>query len=206
MSNIFEFEIAGPMAMFMRPHSGSTPVSYPIPTGSAIRAMVESIALVEGAFFVPMQIAVCKPIAYSAYACNYGGPLRKPDQIKKNASYQHLARVLTDCCFQVSGECRKLHDHPEHDPARKLAEMLVRRQESGQSRFPVCLGWKEFAPTYFGSVRPESEPLEAVNETIEGYLVEMWDRPANGQWSPRFAQVKIEKGVCDLREAWQHAR
>lgn len=206
MKNRFEFEISGPMAMFMKPFSGSTPVSYPIPTGSAIRAMVESITLVEGAYFVPTEVAVCKPIFYTAYACNYGGPLRKTDQIKNNASYQHFARVLVDCCFRITGECRKSKDHSDFDPARKLAEMLNRRQQLGQSRFPVCLGWKEFAPSYFGPHRPESKPLESINETVEGYLVEMWDRPSSGQLAPRFATVKIEKGVCNLKEVWSHAR
>lgn len=39
-----EFEIAGPAAMFARPDTGSTPISYPVPTWSACKAMFESVA------------------------------------------------------------------------------------------------------------------------------------------------------------------
>ena len=37
------FEIAGPTAMFTRPDTGATPVSYPAPTYSAAKAMFEAI-------------------------------------------------------------------------------------------------------------------------------------------------------------------
>src|SRR5579872_2258509 len=164
----FSFEIAGPMAMFMRPDTGSTPVSYPIPTGSAIKAMAESIALVEGAWFRPSQIELCGPIVYAAYATNYGGPLRKSDQITKNASFQHVARVLVNPCFKIHGECVKTAWNDTNDPAQKLHKMLSRRLEAGQSRFPVSLGWKEFAPTYFGVPRNTTAADIEIEETIEG--------------------------------------
>ncbi|HRF59664.1 MAG TPA: hypothetical protein PLH94_07085 [Fimbriimonadaceae bacterium] len=168
--------------------------------------MAESLALVEGAYFQPAQIRVCKPLLYAGYACNYGGPLRKPAQIKDNASYQHVARVLVDCCFQIEGDCRKIAAHSDYDPARKLQEMLKRRLEEGKSRFPVCLGWKEFAPTYFGPWREGTVPDPMINESVPGYLLEVWDRPAHGSWAPKFADVQIVEGVCDLREVLGHAR
>jgi len=200
----FAFEIAGPMAMFMRPDTGSTPGSYPIPTGSAIKAMAESIALVDGAWFQPMQIEVCRPIQYAQYATNYGGPLRKSDQIKKNASFQLVARVLVDVCFKVHGVCVKSAWKAEHDPAKKLAEMLARRLEEGKSRYPACLGWKEFAPSYFGDLRTSTFRDEMVTETIEGYLLQVWSTPQRGIWGPRFHSVRIESGLCDLQEVWRN--
>jgi CRISPR-associated protein Cas5d len=200
----FSFEIAGPMAMFMRPDTGSTPGSYPVPTCSAIKAMAESIALVEGAWFQPTIIEVCHPIRYSQYATNYGGPLRKQDQIKKNASFQLVARVLVDPCFKVHGRCVKEGWHNNYDPAMKLRGMLERRLADGQSRFPACLGWKEFAPTYFGLPRATTKRDSSVNETVEGYLVQVWSKPQSGIWQPRFQTVMIESGLCDLTEAWRN--
>ena len=201
----FSFEIAGPMAMFMRPDTGSTPGSYPIPTGSAIKAMAESIALVEGAWFQPTSIEVCRPIVYAQYATNYGGPNRKHEQIKKNTSFQLVARVLVDVCYKVYGQCVKTDWHDGHDPARKLHEMLDRRLAGGQSRFPPCLGWKEFAPDYFGTLRPTTVRQVNINDSVEGYLLQVWSAPQSGVWKPRFAQVEIVEGVCDLKEAWNHA-
>lgn len=198
------FEIAGPMAMFMRPDTGSTPGSYPIPTGSAIKAMAESIALVEGAWFRPTSIEVCQPIKYAQYATNYGGPLRKPDQVKKNASFQLVARVLINPCFKVHGECVKNGWRDDCDPAKKLHDILERRLADGQSRFPVCLGWKEFAPTYFGAPRTTTSRDKSVNETVEGYLLQVWSKPQSGVWQPSFETVGIKDGLCDLKEAWRN--
>lgn len=37
-------EIAGPFAMWARPDTGSTPTSYPIPTWSVAKGILEAIA------------------------------------------------------------------------------------------------------------------------------------------------------------------
>jgi len=39
-----EFEIEGPAAMFARPDTGAAPISYPVPTWSACKAMFEAVA------------------------------------------------------------------------------------------------------------------------------------------------------------------
>jgi CRISPR-associated protein Cas5d len=200
MTYDFALEIAGPMAMFMRPDSGSTPVSYPIPTGSAIKAMVESIAWTEGAFFRPRLIEVCAPICYGSYACNYGGPLRKPSQIKANTNFQHFARVLIHPCFKIYGECLQTGQRTPGNAPHKLSDMLDRRLRNGQSRFAPCLGWKEFLPNYFGPLRASTSRLETVSETVEGYLLDLWSKPISGQWSPRFRTVEIVGGKCVLHE------
>ncbi len=191
------------MAMFMRPDSGSTPVSYPLPTGSAIKAMAESIAFVKGAAFRPIRIEVCSPIRYASYACNYGGPLRKPDQIKNHANFQHYARVLVNPCYKVYGECFGTDETVGGNPCHQLQDMLGRRLDGGQSRFPACLGWKEFAPTYFGKLRPETKRDESVRDTVEGFLIEVWR--GRGEWAPRFSTVHIVDGCCDLAEVYSNA-
>ncbi|MCW5941066.1 MAG: hypothetical protein KIS66_02470 [Fimbriimonadaceae bacterium] len=194
----FGFEIAGPMAMFMRPDTGSCPVSYPLPTGSAIKALVESVARVEGAVFVPRLVHVCRPIRYVPYVCNYGGPLRKTDQMKQGSNLQHVARVLADVCYQILGECVPYGRCDVPNPHVKLTSMLERRLGLGQSRYPPCLGWKEFAPSYFGFLRPETKPSEAASESVPGYLVSPWDLPVGGAWGPRYGHVEVIAGICDL--------
>jgi CRISPR-associated protein Cas5d len=66
-----EFEIAGPAAMFTRPDTGAAPVSYPVPTWSACKAMFESVArgiFVKGAppaaFFCPTEVEIRRPIRF----------------------------------------------------------------------------------------------------------------------------------------------
>ena len=47
-------EIAGPAAMFTRPDTGTTPISYPLPTWSAAKGIFESIAFFANGFRVDM--------------------------------------------------------------------------------------------------------------------------------------------------------
>lgn len=72
-----EFEIAGPAAMFARPDTGATPISYPVPTWSACKAMFESVArgmvrekwqegrhIEPGALFCPTAVDILRPIRF----------------------------------------------------------------------------------------------------------------------------------------------
>lgn len=64
MSKPYEirFEIAGPAAMFTRPDAGSTPVSYPVPTFSAVKGMFDAILRRPHIHVQSTRIEICKPI------------------------------------------------------------------------------------------------------------------------------------------------
>src|SRR3989338_3645118 len=107
-----EFEIAGPAAMFARPDTGAAPVSYPVPTWSVCKAIFESVARgffgkgnPPAAFFCPTAVEIWRPVRFERYVTNYRGPLRKSNQIEKNASYQLQATMLVDVCYRVKGCC-----------------------------------------------------------------------------------------------------
>ena len=57
-------EIAGPAAMFTRPDTGGSFVSYPAPTYSAAKGIFESIARLRSAFIRPVRVEICRPIQY----------------------------------------------------------------------------------------------------------------------------------------------
>jgi CRISPR-associated protein Cas5d len=76
--------------MFARPDTGAAPISYPVPTWSACKAMFEAVArgffipgLPAAAFFCPTEVQIWRPVRFEKYVTNYRGPLRKPDQIKR---------------------------------------------------------------------------------------------------------------------------
>jgi|SRR3990172_213031 len=98
MEKVFEvvFEIAGPAAMFTRPDTGSTPISYPVPTFSAAKGMFEAVLRRPHIYGHPTRIEICNPVRYERYVTNYGGPLRKQDQIKNNNNYQLIATIIVD--------------------------------------------------------------------------------------------------------------
>src|SRR5690349_20981190 len=127
------FEVSGPAAMFTRPDTGSTPISYPVPTYSAVKGMFESVARMGGAYMRPTCVEICKPIRHERYVTNYGGPLRKPDQIRKNNNYQLVAIILVDVCYRIYG----LVERDETviaagNPPHALQEMFDRRLRNGQ--------------------------------------------------------------------------
>ncbi len=71
------FEVAGPAAMFTRPDTGSTPISYPCPTFSAAKEMFEAVLRRTHVFVHPTQVEICKPIWFERYVTNYGGSHRQ---------------------------------------------------------------------------------------------------------------------------------
>jgi len=101
---IVSFEIAGPAAMFTRPDTGSTPVSYPVPTRSAAIGMFDAVLRRPHMYVQPTLVEICKPVRFERFITNYGGPLRKPAQITGNNNFQLIATILVDVCYRIYGE------------------------------------------------------------------------------------------------------
>ncbi len=101
-----QMEVSGPTAMWTRPDTGDSPVSYPLPTFSAAKGMFEGVVMIETVEIVPTKVEICKPIVYHNYATNYGGPLRKGEVVKKGGSYQLLATTLINVCYRLYAEIR----------------------------------------------------------------------------------------------------
>ena len=82
-----EMELSGPLAMWARPDTGTSPSSYPIPTWSAAKGIFGSVAFFKDgrAWINPVRVEICKPagqphdsgeVRYQKYMTNYGRPLR----------------------------------------------------------------------------------------------------------------------------------
>lgn len=192
------FEIEGPAAMFTRPDTGSSPVSYPAPTKSALKSIFECVALSKDAYFEPQRIEICSPVIFHKYSTNYGGPLRKSGTV----NFQLFATVLENVCYKVYGVILA-YSPPRRglNPQHQLQEVFMRRLSTGQFHTTPFLGWKEFVPTYFGPVRDTTTVDKSINITIPSMLNTMYTRPTEGTVSPQFEQdVKIEGGVMFYAE------
>lgn len=187
------FEIQGPAAMFSRPDTGSSPISYPAPTKSALKSMAECVVLSKTAFFDPQRIEICSPIVYNKYSTNYGGPLRKSGI----PNFQIFATILENVCYKVYGVIRAyLPPSKGYNPQHQYQEVFQRRLSMGQFYSTPYLGWKEFVASYFGPLRSTTSVDESIHLVIPSMLHTMYSRPTDGVVSPRFIQnVKIEKGV-----------
>ena len=197
-----QFEIAGPAAMFTRPDTGATPVSYPAPTFSAAKGMFESIVRLKSATIKPTKVEICAPIRYHRYTTNYGGPLRKGNQLSKGSSYQLFATVLQDVCYRVYGVVMELEKAPldrTTNHLHYLQDKFVKRLRNGRWYHVPCLGWNEFTPSYVGPFRNDTKVEESVEQVIPSMLFSVFSGP--GVYSPTFKQeVWIRKGVLEYVE------
>jgi CRISPR-associated protein Cas5d len=198
-----QMEIAGPAAMFMRPDTGAAPISYPAPTFSAAKGIFESIARLKSATIRPLKVEICKPIQFHKYTTNYGGPLRKDDQIKKKASYQLVATILIDVHYRLYGIVEAVSNSPNNtNHLHALQEIFQRRLNSGQCFVTPCLGWKEFTPSYVGPIREKDtddniiEAQTSINQTLPSMLHTVFSSLSEGKHAPYYRQnVKITNGV-----------
>ncbi len=191
------FEIAGPAAMFTRPDSGAAPISYPVPTYSAAKGMFEAIARLESAYIRPTKAEICLPIRFHKYITNYGGPLRKANQMAKGTSYQIPATILVDVCYRIHGVVEAVAESPSgNNHLHALQEIFLRRLRKGQYFYTPCLGWKEFVPSYVGPSREGTHVEQNINQILPSMLHSVFDKPINGLRNPLYRQnVEIIEGV-----------
>jgi CRISPR-associated protein Cas5d len=198
-----KFEIAGPAAMFTRPDSGSAQVSYPAPTFSAVKGMFEAIACLRGdknngnkgaATIRPTKVEICAPIKFHKYTTNYGGPLRKGNQLSSGSSYQIPATILINVCYRIYGVVEKVslsRDGTNHQ--HFLQDLFFRRLKQGRFYYTPCLGWKEFVPSYAGTFREGTKKQEDINIVIPSMLHSVFDKISDGQVAPSFTVAAVIK-------------
>ncbi len=214
-----ELEISGPTAMWTRPDSGDCPVSYPAPTYSAVKGIFEAVLFGQAVEIVPRKVEICAPIVYHTYNTNYGGPLRKSDQMNKGASYQLVAMVLTNPCYRFyadirlndrtnGGVSRRTKDWLKRttSPAHAYQDIFNRRLKRGQSHYIPCLGWKEFTPDYVGPFRLRTQVYADVNVSLPSMLRQVFPDGLNSGVRFIYDQdVRISNGVLEFGET-NHAQ
>jgi CRISPR-associated protein Cas5d len=168
--------------------------------------MFEAVLRRPHVYVHPTLVEICKPIRFERYVTNYGGPLRKQDQIKNNNNYQLMATVLVDVCYRIHGEVRmkemstrgngktQLRHRRGQDWRPRFKILFDQRLKRGQTFYTPCLGWKEFVPSYFGPfLRGTRRETSADDIVIPSFLRSMWD---HRQLKPEYVQDwRIVKGV-----------
>jgi CRISPR-associated protein Cas5d len=190
-----QLEIAGPAAMFTRPDTGATPVSYPAPTYSAAKGIFECVARLKSAFIMPTKVEICAPLRFQRYTTNYGGPLRKSNQLSGGSPYQLLATVLIDVCYRIHGTVKERYvpDGVKTNHLHHLQRMFEWRLSRGKCFQVPCLGWREFTPSYFGPFRRETRVDESISIAIPSMLFSVFEH--DSRYNPVFKQnVEIVKG------------
>lgn len=216
-------EVAGPLAMFARPDTGGTPTSYPLPTWSAAKGILESIAFLSdgAAWFCPTRVEICRRVGepggrvrFQRYTTNYGGPLRKTDLFTKGtatggSSMQFFSTALSDVCYRLHGAVVGPRSSDRVNARHYLKDLFDRRLRQGRCFRTPCLGWSEFTCSYWGPFREGvTEVDDAITLKVPSMLLCVWNHPVNpptnpaeGRYAPEFCQDvevgKVAGGVLE---------
>ncbi len=205
-------EIAGNFAMWARPDTGSTPTSYPVPTWSAAKGIMESVAFLNRgeAWINPKRVEICKRIDsegglvhYQPYTNNYRGPLQNNDP----GAYQLSSIILSDVCYRIYANIENDTGRPLRrgdNPCHHLQAMFERRLKKGQCHKTPCLGWNEFTASYWGIFRKNDYEVDkAINLELVSILKQVFNRKINGSYQPVFhrgQQAIIKDGGLDYAQ------
>jgi CRISPR-associated protein Cas5d len=207
-------EISGSTAMWTRPDTGDSPVSYPVPTYSAVKAIFESILWGPAVQIIPLKVEICAPIQYHNYQTNYGGPLRKARVMAEGESFQLLATVLIDVCYRLYAEVIPISknlkdripdtarqwDGKTTSPGHAYRDIFHRRVKRGQCFTMPFLGWKEFAPNYFGEFRDTTNVQRDIQMVIPSMLREVFSNGYASECAFTYEQdIAINSGVMEFR-------
>ncbi len=216
MSKVYSvaLEISGPTAMWTRPDTGDSPVSYPAPTYSAVKGIFESILWIQAVEVVPTKIEICAPIVYHNYNTNYGGPLRKGGVIKSGGGFQLLASALINPCYRLYAEIQRnpktnglmsertrSWQNKTTSPEHAYQEMFNRRLKRGQCFSIPFLGWKEFAPDYVGDFRQTTQVMCDINQHIPSMLRQVFPNGLHSELQYVYEKnVAITDGVLTFKD------
>lgn len=191
----WSYEIAGAAACFSRPDCGAVPISYPVPTRSALIGIAECVAYADDAYYWPERVEICRPVQYLKYVQNDNCLLRKG-----GGSSQLMMTVLEDVTYKVYGTIRGYAPPlAEKNSVHRLRAVFEHRLRRGVFFRTPYLGLKEFVPAYFGPLRTETHADSTVNLTIPSLLDTMYDRQTRGRLSPKYLQnITVRGGVLNF--------
>ncbi len=206
-------EIAGPTAIWTRPDTGDSPGTYPVPTRSAAKGIFEAILWNPAVEIAPTRVEICSPLVYHHYATNYGGPLRKSDQIRGDNNYQLFATVLVNVRYRLYARLNPVSRNDfspkvrqwlerTRSPCHAFKEIFERRLTRGQCHYVPSLGWREFVPSYVGQPQAHFPTQQDINLSLPSMPDQVFHKPAFGKHALAYTQgLAIRSGVLEYGSA-----
>ncbi len=212
ISNTVQVRISGEFACFTRPEAKVERVSYPVPTPSAARNILDSICWRPEMRWIVTSISVLKPIHYISVRRNEVQSKISPASVKswmeEPAKYEPLAAgagantdgtprnslLLRDVAYLIEAYPLVFNRSGDNTPM-KYAAMLERRVEKGQCFQRPSLGCREFAADFRSP--SDKDKVELVNEDLGRMLYEIVFRPQGNK--AVFFNAKLVNGVLDTR-------
>ncbi len=199
----------GPLAIFTRPELKTERVSYPVPTPSAMRGLIEAVFWKPAIRWHVERIFVLAPIHFIAFRRNEinnkgaaptreivenGGapPVYFADDSSNRAQRNTIA--LRDVDYQVDAHFSLTEHAGAEDNIYKFIDMFTRRVEKGQHFHQPYLGCRECAAEI---LPPLDDPQPITDSRDLGRM--LWDIDfAAKSTTPLFFEAKMENGVIEV--------
>lgn len=209
----------GDLACFTRPEMKVERMSYPVPTPSATRGILEAILYKPQFRWHVHRIAVCRPIKFLSFRRNEVKSVangRKPEPIlaeDDRTQRNTLALRDVDYVIEASLELTHLANQQGGDALNKYYGMFRRRAEKGQCFTQPCFGCREF-PAHFEPVQPDDmsvAPDVNVDTDLGHILYDVFDLDIPQNWKSgkvkkpepliTFFDARLKDGIIDI-PAW----
>jgi CRISPR-associated protein Cas5d len=172
VSRLFSIRIRGDLACFSRPELKTERVSYPVPTPSALRGILDAILWKPAIVWRVDEINLLNPISYIQFRRNEVNSRvsdRTADSIRRSGEAwtyyadedraQRNTIALRDVGYCVTARMELTARRGPEDSIRKFEEMFERRLQRGQHITQPVLGCREF-PAYVEQAMEPVEPLD----------------------------------------------
>lgn len=209
----------GDFAAFIGPKKDE-PVSYPAPSPSAARALMEGILWKPAIRYDILRIHLLKPIQWFSSRVNEVSDRCDPSReiVVEESRIQRRLTGLKDVDYVIEANFRSTPSTgPEETPA-KFIEMFNRRLENGQCHMQPYFGRREF-PAYFEPAPDEigtpsctiHTPPELSGRTIDVGMMFL-DRQYKPTITSEFFHAEIKNGVLveagkdvlPFFDSWEH--
>lgn len=195
-----EVKVWGPMACFTRPENKVERVSYPVPTPSAARGMLEAIFWRPEFRYRVREIVVLKPIRYVGFVRNEVNGKASAGAEYIVADEQRAQRhtlALYDVAYILRAD---VHLRPDvtDDPA-KYRDQFRRRVAQGQCWARPVLGCREFACDFAAPGNTDT-PIQEPPRDLGLMLFDIAFGPGGANY-PVFFEARLEAGVVRVPDA-----
>lgn len=201
-----EVLVWGEWACFTRPEMKVERVTYPVPTPSAARGLLEAIFWKPEFVWRVEEIWVLRPIRYFSILRNEV-KTRQSDRtakgwMKDGGGFaaaedrdQRHTLALRDVAYVIRAQA-ELRPHADHDVA-KYRDQFRRRVETGRCFQRPYFGCREFTAS-FSSVTGNERPIDVTDE-LGSMLQDMaYMEDGSGRGVPKFFQARLERGVLSV--------
>lgn len=210
---IIKVRIRGPKAVFCGPKKDE-PVSYPAPTPSAARGIVEAIFWKPAIFWHVRRIHILKPIRWFEVRVNEVKSRIQEVRALRQLTEKEPGKKIVDPRIVIEEERDQRHilglkdvdyvfeiqfsftDRRSPDePAKKFEDMFVRRMNQGQCHFNPYMGRRDYPAVFEPAPETWAPPEELAGKTISLGMM-LLDQRYNGVTaSPDFFEAEIKNGV-----------